>query len=552
MREARTEPGAAASRAPAPGGAGPFPAWRVAAGALAVGAGGDLLLLGSEGPGLNLALLFLVLAGAVALVHGTEGNGARPSREAVAWYAVGLALALVFVLRASPVLHLLAFLGAAAAFAFPALAAGRGWLARSGVLHPVEAIGGAVLRAGLGPLRSWGTGGAEDPGGTARRPGRMIPAVLRGALIALPVLGVFGGLFMAADPEFSHRVTGLLGAVALEELFERIAFAGILAWLAFGYLAAVRLGSGVRGWIPAGTRTPTLGIGEVGTVLLLLNLLFLAFALLQLPALLGGAALVHTTPGLTYAGHAREGFGQLLAAAALVLPLLLSAEALLGLGSRRDLRIFRGLAALLLVLLGIVIASAFQRVYLYQAAYGLTEARFYGAAFLGWITLLCGWLGATVLAGRREHFAAPALVSGYLLLAFLALVNPDARIAQANLARLEVDPGSRGAVPFDAAYLSDLSADAVPVLVGALLNGAPDLVPLEARCTLAEALERRWGPIATVDWRSSRLADARARRLVARAADRAGGGLPGAVGCSGAREPPGEAEPRARTPGPGG
>jgi len=88
----------------------------------------------------------------------------------------------------------------------------------------------------------------------------------------------------------------------------------------------------------------------------------------------------------------------------------------------------------------------------------------------------------------------------YVVMAGLLAVNPDARIAQTNLAREST---------FDAAYHASLSADAVPALIGAL----PSLPP-EDRCTLATELHRRWEAEPTPDWRSWNLSEARARRLV--------------------------------------
>ena len=122
------------------------------------------------------------------------------------------------------------------------------------------------------------------------------------------------------------------------------------------------------------------------------------------------------TPGLTYAEYVREGFGQLALACALVLPSLLAADWLLQPRRRRDVVVFRTLGSLLLLLLVVIIASTLQRVRIYQAAYGLTESRFYGAAFLGWLTLLTVWFAASVLRGRRERFAFPALVFSFVAL----------------------------------------------------------------------------------------------------------------------------------------
>jgi len=149
----------------------------------------------------------------------------------------------------------------------------------------------------------------------------------------------------------------------------------------------------------------------------------------------------------------------------------------------------------------------------YQTAYGLTDSRFYGAAFLGWLTLLTVWFAATVLRGRRGRFAFPALVSGFAFVALLLAVNPDARIARTNLARAAGMPmrASGSGAGVDARYLASLGADAVPTLMDAL----PALPP-EPRCVVARGLLERWGPdgARAPDWRSWNWPVARAQEMV--------------------------------------
>jgi hypothetical protein len=479
---------------------------------LGFGLTADLLIEGTPGPGLNLLLLFTALAGAILLVGHRSG---RPlSREARGWLAVGLVFALAFVLRSAPALQTFSFLLAAAAFAFPALRSGGAWLKGSGISHPIEAIGGAVLNAVLGPLRllldsvqGEGGSGSADPGSSPpplASPRRsLVGSLLRGLLLALPLLLLFGALFMGADPAFANGVNRLFRGVDMDRLGAHLAFTGILSWLATGYLAGLVRGTGVRRWLQPLLPRLSLGVVEVGTALGLVALLFLAFVVVQLQTLFGGPAFVEITPGLTYAEYTRDGFEQLVVAAGLVLPLLLASDWLLRRESPRDERIFRGLGAAQIALLLVIIASALHRVQSYQAAYGLTEARFYGAAFLGWLTLLSLWFAASLLRGQRERFAPVALGSAFAFVLVLLLLNPDARIVQSNL--------NRGG-DFDASYAGSLSADAVPLLVGAL----PSLTP-EARCPLAGALVQRWGTHEDPDWRSWNWADARARRAIAEA-----------------------------------
>ncbi|MFZ5824106.1 MAG: DUF4173 domain-containing protein, partial [Bacillota bacterium] len=141
-------------------------------------------------------------------------------------------------------------------------------------------------------------------------------------------------------------------------------------------------------------------------------------------------------------------------------------------------------------MLFVIMASALQRMYLYQQEYGLTELRLYTTAFMGWMALLFAWFLVTVLRGQRERFALGALVSGLFVLAVLHLINPDALIVRTNVAHWE----SSGR--FDAAYAASLSPDAHPTLVEAL----PQLSPVDreqVRADLQLRLEHH-----RQDWRS--------------------------------------------------
>ncbi|MGH7445785.1 MAG: hypothetical protein ACREKM_12955 [Longimicrobiales bacterium] len=66
--------------------------------------------------------------------------------------------------------------------------------------------------------------------------------------------------------------------------------------------------------------------------------------------------------------------------------------------------------------------------------------------------------------------------------------------------------GADDGAAFDASYVSSLSADAVPVLVGAL----PGL-PQHVRCPIAQRLLQRWPPDGRADLRSWSWSSARAR-----------------------------------------
>ena len=237
-----------------------------------------------------------------------------------------------------------------------------------------------------------------------------------------------------------------------------------------------------------------LGALEIGVALAFLDLLFLAFVVVQFRYLFGGGALVQSESQLTYAEYARHGFFELVVVTGLTLPVLLLADwALAG----RSSRVFRWLAGGLLVLLGVVIASALQRMRLYVQHFGLTELRLYATGVILWLAVVSAWFAVTVLRGRRHAFAVGALVAGFAATLALNVLSPDAFIARTNVTRPAVD----------VTYLAGLSDDAVPTLVSRI----PQL-PRAQQSELAVALLTR-AP-ADDDWRSWNRSRARAAKAL--------------------------------------
>jgi len=110
-----------------------------------------------------------------------------------------------------------------------------------------------------------------------------------------------------------------------------------------------------------------------------------------------------------------------------------------------------------------------------------------------------------VLRGRRDSFAIGTLASGLATVALLFVINPDAIIARANVARMA---SADAPVRFDVAYATSLSADAVPVLIDAL-----PALPGDVQCRLAQRMLRRWPPdrvrsIRGWNWSAARASDA--------------------------------------------
>jgi hypothetical protein len=341
------------------------------------------------------------------------------------------------------------------------------------------------------------------------RHGQRVGAAAVGVGLAIPLLLVFGGLLMSADPGFERIVRSLVDW-DFSTIASHIVLAGVIAWTSAGYLRPLARGTdhvlGVGGTMLAkAPRKPALGILELGIPLGALCLTFLVFVVLQARYLFGGEAVILETAGLTYAEYARGGFFELVTAATLLLPVLLGAEWLLDQTKPKSVGRFRALSATLLVLIGLIMLSAVQRMRLYMDAYGLTQDRFYAMAFMIWIGVVLALFGATVLRGMRDRFAFGAVTTGFATLAILNVMNPDAVIVRANLARAEAG------AELDLEYAARLNADAIPELVAR----APGLLADDQCKTFWDAIDR-WTPREADDWRSWNLGRSRARQAASR------------------------------------
>jgi hypothetical protein len=477
---------------------------------LLLGVLGDVLLRIPGPPGLNMFLWVASVALAAVVLH--RHAAVELDRERVAWLAIGGLFAAGLAWRDAPPLKLLALGCATVTFALAAYRPAAAWVHRAGVTRYVRAWGTGALHAWTAAALVLVDASHSTRPHTGRAAGwRRAGAVARGLAIAAPFVLVFGALLMSADAVFADLMLSVV-RIDVDLVASHLLFFSFSAWLASGYLRGFLTGTelpplGVlwRDGAPRGpVRRPALPITEVATALAAIDLLFLVFVIVQVRYLFGGDALVRVTPDLTYADYARRGFFELVFTVVLVVPVLLAADWLLDRRIRRDDLVFRSLAGVQIGLVLAITASAFQRLRLYHESYGLTESRFYAMVLLIWLGAMLVWLAATVLRGRRDAFAFGALASGLATVALLVVINPDAIVVRANVARMaSADATAR----FDVAYATSLSADAVPVLIDAL-----PALPHDVQCLLARHMLRRWPPdrarsIRNWNWSVSRASD---------------------------------------------
>ena len=385
-------------------------------------------------------------------------------------------------------------------------------------------------------------------------------AVVRGVLIATPLILIFGALFMAADAMYEGWVKRVLN-IDFEKFISHGLLFGFFAWMTAGYfrgivfggsenaaaqaetravasvpqddarvadaphtspMTKVRADSGEHpvtlpndatvvehinisdppntqaetrpiGSVPPGAHTSqtagsdfnspipktdwswanldnslvpgfTLGAVEIGVILGLVNLLFLSFVIFQVPYLFGGFDLVQNTPDFKLAEYARRGFGELVAVAAIVLPMLLATHWLLKKENRSAQMLFRVLAGVQIVLLFVIMASAVQRLVILTGplGYGMTTVRLYPMVFMTWLAIVFVLFAGTVLRNARRYFAWAALWSAFIVLGATHVLNPDKFIVESNIALMK--QGRQLDVYYN---VRDLSDDAIPTVIGA-------------------------------------------------------------------------------------
>ncbi|MVN89344.1 DUF4173 domain-containing protein [Deinococcus sp. HMF7620] len=470
-----------------------------------------LLTNGTGAAGANLPVWLALLAG--ASVWAARRTGQTPNRESVTLLGLAVAFGLTFALWAAPpelallnALGLLTSLTLGAAFLrFPGLGQ-----AGAGTLLGTLVTGG--LRALYAPFVL-----LERFPWTVLRPaaaqGRQLGRVGVGLALSAPLLLVFGALLASADAGFAGALERLWRPG--EGLGEMVNAGG--QWLFWSFLAAGLLYPALMALrptlLPLPTRQSRLGLVEVGLPLGALGLLFVTFAALQVPALLGGGL----PDGETYAAYIRRGFSELMTVAFLTLSVLLIAHGLSAPRIRTGWA-YRALNAAVLVPLLIILASAAQRWGLYTQAYGLSSIRVLGAAFLLWVTVTLVWLALLLWHGRTERFAYPALLLGLATLLTTTALNPGALIARVNLHRQTAGvTNDLRSTPQRANVqdLLELGAGAVPTVVANLDALVPGCGPakncLTAQNVIDDLHDRYDAPR---DLRAWNLAYARAHVLV--------------------------------------
>jgi hypothetical protein len=327
-----------------------------------------------------------------------------------------------------------------------------------------------------------------------RGPTRVAGARVRGLLLALPVVLVVVALLSSADAVFAS----FLRVPDVPDVWLHVVLLVAGAWWASALLRAASSPSFTMPHRPG----VTIGAQEVSTVLGALSAVLGAFAVTQIIAAVGGADYVERTSGLSYAEYARSGFFQLLAVGFVSLA---TTWMLRPSFSERGHRVLGVVVAT--GNLGIV-AVAIRRLFLYEAAYGLTPLRVGAVLVAIWIGAVFVMTAIAIVRRADRAWLLPASIAAAVALLIAAnTVNLDGYIAERNIERFA------GTGKLDVAALAALSDDALPAIAAAVddLDDADRTAMTDAVCGpgAAEGESRSW-----VGWNLGRARADAARRTI--------------------------------------
>lgn len=287
-------------------------------------------------------------------------------------------------------------------------------------------------------------------------------SIVRGVLLALPIVLVLAALLASADPIFNQKFEALLKIFNIDKLGEylfRLFYILVLAYLLAGaYIHAYfsskddQLIGLEKPWLP-----PFLGWIESIIILLGIDLLFAFFVGIQFKYFFGGLTNIHLD-GFTYAEYARKGFSELVIVAVISLLIMQGLNTIAKRQSGKQSNSFTALSVGLVVLVSVILVSAFQRLQLYESAYGFSRLRTYTHVFMIWIGVLLAAAVVLEILKRSRMFALAVVLAAFGFGITLNIMNVDGFIVKQNIARS--DTGSK----LDVTYLASLSDDAIPAM----------------------------------------------------------------------------------------
>jgi hypothetical protein len=414
--------------------------------------------------GINFALfLFVSLALGLTVLMWEGYKPARPSL----WLLLPFSFfAVVAFMRREPLTSFLAFtfvLFSLGLFATNYLG-GRWYLYHvSDYLHKLMLLIGDLLARPFGFLWQASREAADSDGKARALP---IFGLLRGMLIALPILLCFGTLLASADVVFNQKLDDFFDGEKISEYVQRFFLIILLAYVLIGtvlHAATTSMDEKVTHEKQSFIK-PFLGFTESAVVLGSVSGLFILFVIVQFQYFFGGERNIGVQ-GFTYSQYARRGFNELVMVAVFSLIMLVVLSTVTRRDHESQRRVYSGLSVAVVSLVMVMLVSAFQRISLAIGWHGYSRLRLYPRIFLVWLALLLITVAVLEILRRERYFTLATVLASFGFAASITLFNVDAAIVKLNVYR------SWHGRNLNVAHLAELSEDAVPALADEFLGG---------------------------------------------------------------------------------
>lgn len=302
-----------------------------------------------------------------------------------------------------------------------------------------------------------------DISGNKESRSRVLPKVLLGILISVPMLALIIWLLSSAD-------------IVFKDLFLNIPVSKIIKHFLVIILVSVYATCFLWALVKAfNEREKQTGYSRIKwklffdpvillTILVLINAVYIIFSVIQFAYLFGGSSFVLPS-SYTYAEYARRGFFELVVVSIINFGILLFGITFVKKESKKIFTAIRILLTLLVIFTLILLASAFYRMLVYEQAYGFTYLRIFVQTFM--IMLFFIFISSIIYIW---HLSFPVIKSYFIIALAIYIIlnfaNVDVIIAKNNINRY-FDSGQ-----IDMEYIKGLSCDAIPQMQKFLTSGS--------------------------------------------------------------------------------
>lgn len=301
---------------------------------------------------------------------------------------------------------------------------------------------------------------------------RILPKLIIGILISVPILAVILWLLSSADMMFKNIFIN----IPLLKIFKHFLVIILVSVYAICFLWALLKAFDERcaaseNNIKYNKTSWKLFLDPVVllTILFLINTVFAIFSFIQFRYLFGGSSFIGPS-SFTYAEYARRGFAELVVVTIINFGILIFGITFVKKESKKIFTVIRAFLTLLVIFTFILLVSAFYRMTVYEQAYGFTYLRIFVQAFMAALFFLF-IINIVYIWYRKLPIIKSYFIVSLAIYIILNFANVDVIIAKNNINRY-FENGQ-----IDMVYLKGLSYDAVPEMQKfyTLMKSSPDL-----------------------------------------------------------------------------